>query len=192
MVEMISNLIAAQPQVPVQIKKIKKSGGMVYAITAPQDERKVYITIPEEGLLHMAMNEELAEASFAPKGKPSEKLAAQMAKRESNDFLFVAAVGDGEADFTSMAANLVLDKDIAGRFNVDFKDEAKAKERAEEANEHLKLVVEQLKSMLSDKGAEAAKTHLGKTKAEVDGSKVKASLSIPGAVIEELLKKEKE
>ncbi|MFL5329979.1 MAG: hypothetical protein ACJ8C4_13825 [Gemmataceae bacterium] len=188
--DMIAQMSGAFPQAG-KIDVVKKSMGTIYVMTPPQGDQKVYFTVPEKGILHIASSEELAEQSFGAAGKPSEKLAAQIAKRNANDFLFVAGVGNEQADFTAMAVNLILDKDLTSKFDVEYKDAAKASDQAKEANQHLGEMVEKIREALGAKG-EALKTQIAKTKAEANGTKVSASLSIPGKIVEELLKPEKE
>lgn len=186
--EMIAGFAGATPQ--MKLDKIKKGNNTIYAMTVPQQpDAKVYLTIPQAGLLQISMSEGQAEASFAAKGKPGEALNKLMAKRGDKDFLFVAGLGDDGADYSSMAGSLVLDKDLSGTMNVLYKDEKKAAEQAKEATEKLNDMLDQLKGFLGDK-ADVLKPHLEKTKATADGNKVTATLSIPGSVVDKLLAKE--
>lgn len=184
---MVAQLIGGQPQ--VQLETIKKDKGTIYAMTPPNSPAKVFITVPENGVLHMCMAEKQAEASFAPKGKPSEKLTQLIGKRAATDFLFVAGLGNETADYTAMSGSLTLDKDISGKMAMTYKDAEKATEQAKVANEKMVEMLDQLKGFLGDK-ATALKPHLEKTKATVDGKTVTSSMSIPGTVVEKLLAKD--
>lgn len=189
--EMGANFAAMNPQAQGVVTKIKKSGGTVYAITPPQQDQKVYLCVPEKGILQMSFSEELAEAGFVHQSKPGEKLASLMTKRGTDDFVFVAMTGNDHADFTSLAFNLGLDKDISGKGEVEYKDAEKAAEAATEANKHLSEMAEQIEGALGEKGGEL-KAKMTETKAKAEGKKVTASMSIPGKVFEELLKKKAE
>jgi len=184
--DMLATVAGNNPQVPIQ--KVKKSGGNLYVVSPPGQDQKVYMSVPEKGILQISFSEDLAEAGFVHQSKPGEKLAAMMGKRGTDDFVFVAAVGNDHADYTSMAFNIGLDKDISGKGEVEFKDAEKAAEAAAEANKHLGELAEQIDGMLGDKGGDL-KAKMADTKAKADGKKVTASLSIPGKIFEELLKK---
>jgi hypothetical protein len=188
MVDGIANMARATGQ--VELDAIKKDKGTIYAITAPQQPgQKVYMTVPEPGVLHISMSEKQAESSFAPKGKPSEKLSKLMNKKAANDFIFVAGLGGDGSDYSDLSGSLVLDKDISGKMAMSYKDETKAAEQAKMANEHLSELLDRLKMMLGDK-ADAFKPHLEKTKAVAQGKTVTSSVSIPGTVVEKLLEKD--
>jgi hypothetical protein len=184
---MIADLVAGQPQ--VQLDKIKKDKGTIYAMTPANQPMKMFITVPAEGVLHICMSEKQAEDSFAPKGKPSDKLNQLIGKRAATDFIFVAGLGTDDSDYTSMAGSLVLDKDLSGKMTMTYKDEAKAAEQAKEANEKLVEMLDQLKDFLGDK-ATTLKPHLEKSKAVVDGKTVTSSMSIPGAAVQKMLTKD--
>src|SRR5262249_46662236 len=117
--------------------------------------------------------------------KPSDKLAALMAKRDKDDFLFVAGLDDEH----TMVTNLKLDKDLSGNMSATFADEKQVAEHVDKFNEGLEEMVSGLIRVLGDK-AEVLKKHLEKGKATADGKNIKASLSIPGSAIESILKKD--
>jgi len=186
-VDMISNLVQANPQ--VQVEKIAKGKNNIYAVTVPQQDKKLYISVPQPGVMHIAMSQSAAEASFGAKGKAGEALSGLMSKEGKDDFVFVAGTGKESADYTSMVANVILGKDLNGTMTATYKDEAKAAEEAKHANEHLAQMADQLKAFLGDK-ADALKSQLQKSKATASGNTVNATFTLPGAAVETLLKKE--
>lgn len=189
-VDGLVNMAKLMAQGQFQVDSIKKDKGTIYAMTVPQQpDQKVFITVAEPGVLHICLSEKQAEASFAPKGKPSEKLGKLIGKKAATDFLFVAGLGNDEADYSDMFGSLVLDNNFSGKMAMNYKDEAKANEKAKEANEKFVEMLEGMKMFLGDK-ADAFKPHLEKTKATVEGKTVTSSVSIPGTVVESLLKKD--
>src|SRR5262245_7767918 len=93
LVDGIAGMAKAMGQ--VELDAIKKDKGTIYAIKVPQQPgQKMFITVPEPGVLLMCMSEKQAASSFAPSGKPSEKLAKLMGKKAANDFVFVGGLGD--------------------------------------------------------------------------------------------------
>jgi hypothetical protein len=188
MVDAIAGMAKAMGQ--IEMDAIKKDKGTIYAIKVPQQQdQKLFITVPQPGVLLMCMSEKQAASSFAPSGKPSEKLAKLMAKKAATDFVFVAGLGGENADYTELSGSLVLDKDVTGKMAVSYKDESKASEEAKKANEHFVDMLDKLKGMLGDK-ADLIKPHLEKSKASVAGKTVTSTVSIPGTVVEKLLEKE--
>lgn len=187
MMEMMVQLAGANPQ--MKIEKLAKPKGSIYALTVPNADEKAYLTVPEPGLLHIAMSEAGAEASFAPAAKMNAKLAGLMAKRGANDFVFATGLGDDDDDYTTMAMSLTLDKDLGMKVLMSYKDEAKAKEEAKNMNEQLTEMLEQVKGFLGDRSGDL-KSSIEKTKVTTDGKNVTATASIPGAAVEKLLNKE--
>jgi hypothetical protein len=179
----------AGAQMPITIEPAKKGKGTVYAMTVQQNDQKFYMSVPAEGILQISMSEKLAESAFEAKGKPGEKLAGLMGKRGDKDFVFVAATGKDDAEYTSMSANVVLDKDLAGTFNATYKDAAKAAEQAKKMNEQFAEMAGKLNENLGDKAA-ALKPHVEKSKATASGNTVNATFSLPGTAVETLLKKD--
>jgi hypothetical protein len=188
-VEQVAGMAGGVPGMPVKLEKIKKTKGTVYALESPQAPQKVYLAVPEAGVLHICMSEEKAEAAFAAASKPDAKLAELMTKRNKNDFVFFAGLGGDNDEYTSMSGNVTLDKDLNVKATRSFKDEAKAKEDAQKMNDSFTEMLDQIKGMLKDK-ADVLKPHIEKSKATADGKNVNATMSIPGSVVEKMLGKD--
>lgn len=192
--ESVASGLAAFPGAADQItvETTNHDAGTIYTfIPAQAKEAKFLVTVPEEGILCVSRNKATAQATLEAKSKPSDKLAELKKARKETDFVFMTGVGDEKVPFTTMTLNVVLDKDLAGKVTVNYKDEAKAKEQVNEVNEQVSKMLEQLKEMLGDK-SEILKPHIEKSKAVVDGKTVTGTISIPGKVFESMLKKENE
>jgi hypothetical protein len=185
----VAGMAGGMPGMPAKIETIKKSKGTIYAMDIPGAPNKVYMAIPENGILHISMREENAEKAFAAASKPTAELAQLMTKRNKDDFVFFAGLGADKDEYTSMSGNITLDKDLNVNASRTFKDEAKAKEEAQKMNEHFAEMSDQIKGAIGE-NAQALKPHLEKSKATVDGKTVKAKISIPGSAVEKLLGKD--
>ena len=196
MVEMVSGMARQAPQVKIDSKKVEK--GTLYTVKVPDQDQTIYITVPETGILLIAMNEKLAEEALArvdstAKPKFAAGLAEQITKRNPNDFVFVAGRPNDPAKaehMESMVAHVVLDKDLSVQMTGKFTSEEEAKKHAEKATENINSALAQLQEMLGDKGGEL-KAQLEKAKVTATGKTVEANLAIPGAAVEKLLAKEK-
>lgn len=187
--EQFAGMAGGIPGLPTKVEKIKKSKGTVYAMEVPQTGQKVFLSVPEAGVLHISMSEEKSEKSFAAAAKPNAKLGELIAKRNKDDFVYFAGLGEEDADYTTMSGNMTLDKDVGGKMSVAYKDEAKAKEEAQSMNDKFGEMMEQFKGMLGDKAA-ILKPYIEKSKATVDGKTVNATMSIPGSAVEKMLGKD--
>ena len=188
-VEQIAAMAGGVPGMPAKIETLKKAKGTVYAMEMPGAPTKMYMAVPEAGILHICMSEEKAEAAFAAASKPTAQLAELMAKRNKDDFIFFAGLGADNDDYTSMTGKFTLDKDLGGKMTKTMKDEAAAKDEAQKMNDQFGELMEQIKGALGEK-AEVLKPHLEKSKATVDGKTVNGTISIPGSVVEKLLGKD--
>ncbi len=188
-VEQFAGMAGGVPGMPAKIETIKKAKGTVYAMEVPQAPQKMYVCVPEAGVLHICMSEEKAEKAFAAASKPSAKLNELITKRNKDDFVFFAGLGGDDEDYTSMQGNFKLDKDFSGKISKVFKEESKAKAEAEKMNESFGETMDQVKGLLGEK-ADVLKPHMEKSKATVEGKTVNAIMSIPGSVVEKMLSKD--
>ncbi len=193
MVDAVSRIAESQPQ--VKLKRHKKGKATVYEMEMPPPHQgqAVFATVLEPGVVAFGLNKDMVEQAVGRTGKKSEVsegLGKLIAKRADNDFVFVAAnKGEGEGH-ESASGSLVLDKDVAVRFTVSYADAGKAKESAKEANETIGNLVEAATNAIGDRPE--LKAALEKLNAKVEGRTVSISWTLPGAVIEKLLSKDKE
>jgi len=189
--EAISTLAGLTGQVKVQKHKLTK--GTVFEVKMPQPQNQsVFVAVPEAGVLCFAIQKEMIEKALSgAKGGMSEKIKPLVAKRTPRDFLFVAvAGGKDDSAIKTGYGSLVLDKDISGSLTVTYGSADKAKEAAKEMNDSLSSFADTIKGALGDK-ADDVKPVLDKMKASVSGATVTGQFTVPGAVIEKLLAKDK-
>ena len=196
-VDAITRLIALNPQVKQQLKlkRHKKGEQIIYELEVPQQDQTFFAAVPEPGVLCFGGTKEMVETAVDRAGKEgglNDKLKPLVAKRTPKDFLFVAVAGGADEDGIKAGhGSLVLDKDIAGRLSVTYTSPAKAREAAKEMNETLSSFADTLKDFLGDQ-AKQVQPILDKMKATADGATVTGQFTVPGAVIEKLLAKEKD
>jgi len=193
MVEMVANMAKAAPQVEIEAKK--KGNNTVYSLKPPQQDQSIFATVPENGILLITANEKnvdtaLGRADGKTKPKFAEGLADLVAKRNANDFVFMAGCPSGkdELKMQTMYANLVLDKDLSGKMVANFENEELAKAGAKKMTDGLAKMLDGLKDVLGDKAGDL-KPHLEKAKAIAKDKSVEASFTIPGTAVEKLLAK---
>ena len=184
-------LIQGNPQIPVQIKAHEKGGKTIYEVQAPQQPQAMFLTLPDAGVVCLAMSK--ATLENAGKGGLKGELKTLAAERKTSDFVFVAMTGKGseKSGVVSGWGRLVLDKDIHGNLAATYASAEKAAEEAKHVNEGLTSFAGMIKGMLGPQAKDVAPV-LEKMKATASGSKVAADFAIPGSVIEKLLAKDKE
>ena len=182
------------PQDQIKIKQHKTGKIAIYEMQVQQAPVTAFLTIPEPGVIVIAMSKEGCEKAIEQSaGKGDAKVNAELTKliadRNTSDFVFFAgAKGKGD-DKEVTVGKLMLDKDIAGKMKVTFATEEKAKKEGEELKSNLDNALEKVKEILGDK-KDAIKAITDKTKTKVDGKTVTGEFAIPGSVIEKLLAKD--
>jgi hypothetical protein len=193
-VKQFAPMFQGNPQIPVKLKMHEKGEATIYEFEGPNQPQPMFFTLPKAGVVCFSMTKKLMEkAAAGAKNKLPEDLQKLVAERKKTDFLFVAMTPKGEdkAGVVSGWGRLVLDKDVSGEMAAKFTNAEKAAEHAKEANEHFAQMANAVKGMLGPQAKEVAPI-LDKMKAVADGDAVSAKFTIPGDVVEKLLKKEKE
>ena len=174
-----------------KVKSTKVGKTTVYELSAPTQPQPVFAAVPEAGIICIGVSKTSVESAVkAASAKVDPELKGLMGKRADKDFLFVAAVKGKGADRQTVVGSLVLDKDISAKVNATFGSAQEAKEKADELTQHLKQMTEGLKGMLGDKAKDVS-AQLDKMKATVNDKTVSFDGTIPGAVVEKLLAKDK-
>jgi hypothetical protein len=171
------------------IKKVGKAKPAVYELSFQQAPISVFAAIPEDGVVIIGPKRDAVEASAKAKAKVDADLKNLIGKRSDKDFIFAAGIKGKGDDRESFVGNLVLDKDVSGKFTATAPSTDKAKEWKDKADEGVTEAVDKLKELLGD-GAANIKAELEKIKAKQDGKTVTLEGKIPGAVFEKLLAKE--
>ena len=189
-VEGVVQLINLGAQGQVKIKKVGKAKAALFEVSLQQPPVTFFAAIPEGGLIIIGAKRDGVEA--VAKGKEA-KIDAQLktliGKRNDKDFIFAAGVKGKGDERETFVSNLVLDKDISGKFVANAASTEKAKEIADKVNETIGEAVEKLKDQLGD-GAKGIKAELDKIKAKQDGKTVTLEGKLPGTALEKLLTKD--
>ncbi len=192
LVEVGMNFVEQSKQAKLT-KHAKEGRPTVYEIEIEQVGKAVFVAVPEPGIVALGGNKaSVVEALGRTKASKSAKIDKQLkeliAKRDPNDFFFMAGIKGSDEDREVSFASLALDKDVSGRFNVTYENEAKAKAGAQQIEQGVTQATEAIRGWLGD-GDKALNEALEKVKAKSDGKKVSVSLTLPGGVVEKLLQK---
>jgi hypothetical protein len=188
--------IALNPQArdQVKLKRHKAGAKTLYEFEVQQQkDQPFFAAVPEAGVLAFATKKEPIEKAVTGKAAGlNDKLKPLVARRDAKDFLFVAVAGGKEDEGVKAGSgSLVLDKDISGSATITFTTPAKAKEAAEKMNDSLSSFADTIKGFLGDRAKEVQPV-LEKMNASANGATVTGQFTVPGAVIEKLLAKDKE
>jgi len=187
MVAMVAQMAENNPAAKLKSEKIE--GGTLYEVEVPNQDKKVYGAVVEDGVIVASPEKDMVVAALKGKGKPSKLSAdfqAMLAKRSEQQTLFVATLeDDAKSVFT-----LTVGDDITGSFNVEAKDADAAKEKAKEIDEGIDHMKDFLGGLLDDSKPELKPLGeaLGKLKAEVNGKNVNVKLQIKGEMLLKALK----
>lgn len=191
-VEIGMNFVEQSKQ--AKLTKHEKAGKpTIYEIEIEQIGKSAFIAVPEAGVVTIGgtkanVTEALAKVKSSKPAKLDKQLQELIAKRNPNDFFFMAGIKGADEDREVSFASLALDKDVSGRFNVTYENDAKAKAGAQQIEQGVTHATEMLKNWLGDSD-KALTEAIEKVKAKSDGKKVSVSLTLPGSAVENLLKK---
>ncbi|MFO0809342.1 MAG: hypothetical protein U0746_12010 [Gemmataceae bacterium] len=177
----------------VSVKKHQKAGRpTVYEIEIEDIEKSFFVAVPEQGLIALGMVKEpifiaLGRTKSTKAVKVDAQLKEMIAKRNPNDFLFLAGIRGADDDREVSFASLALDKDVSGRFTVAYDSPERAKAGAQEIEQGITTLTNSLKELIGE-SHKALNESLEKVKAKAEGKKVAVTLTLPGSVIEKLLK----
>jgi len=192
LVELGMNFVEQSKQAKLT-KHAKEGRPTVYEIEVEQVGKSMFIAVPEPGVVALGGTKAtvvgaLDRTKSSKPAKLDKQLQELITKRNPNDFFFMAGIKGSDEDREVSFASLALDKDVSGRFNVTYENDAKAKAGAQQIEQGVTQATEMLKGWLGD-GDKALNEALEKVKAKSDGKKVSVSLTLPGSVVEKLLKK---